>query len=223
MTVERDPATQPADDGTRATPRLGRRLWWIAGAIAAAMLLFVVTPGVIATQPSFLTRYPRYKVPHATWAVSRHRSVKCQACHVPPNVVAQTGYWVQMVGAFYLQFVAPSWAPTPFAAPRNSNCLQCHNDKRTVSPSGDLNIPHQAHVEVLKVPCVMCHKYLVHDKSPEGKNAPAMATCLVCHDGARAKNQCSACHRNKSAPASHRAADWLVVHPEAAKTTDCAK
>ena len=51
-------------------------------------------------------------------------------------------------------------------------CSKCHVDLRTVSPSGDLNIPHRAHVAVLKMQCVECHDNLVHTTNAAGQPHP---------------------------------------------------
>jgi hypothetical protein len=71
--------------------------------------------------------------------------------------------------------------------------------------------------------CVECHGYLVHEKSATGKNTPTMAACLRCHDGDTAKNACTACHTEKAAPDSHKAASWTIVHAEQGKDPQCVK
>jgi len=184
-------------------------------------VVLVIIPGYISSRPAFLKRYPGVEMEHATWAKSEHAKVTCQQCHVPPQVTAQVGYNARMLGEFYLSIAMPGREPKLFAKPTNDACSTCHLDLRTVSPAGDLNIPHRAHVTVLKMRCIQCHDYVVHQKSPEGKNSPPMAGCLKCHDGKKAKNECSACHTDKKEPLTHRAANWLVVHPAKAEGGDC--
>jgi hypothetical protein len=190
-----------------------KRLAVRAGIPLALLGLFVLLPGYVASQPAFLGRYPRFDAPYKTWSTSVHAKVSCQRCHRQPDTASQLTYGARMTGEFYLALVAPGRDPKLFEQPSNESCRSCHTDLRTVSPKGDLNIPHRAHVDVLKLKCVDCHRYLVHDKSPEGKNTPPMNGCLRCHDGKRAKNACSACHTDKVEPLTHRAADWLIVHP----------
>ncbi len=199
-----------------------KRLAVRVGIPAAAFAVLVLGPGYIATQPGFLDRYARLDVQYRTWSQSVHAKVACQSCHVPPGVIPRTSYDLKMVGEFYLSMVAPGREPKLFDKPTNEACRSCHPDWRTVSPSGDLNIPHRAHVQVLKVNCIDCHRYLVHEKSPEGNNKPTMAGCLRCHDGHTAKNACATCHTDKVEPLTHRAADWLVVHSQKA-SADCNK
>jgi hypothetical protein len=204
----------------RMTP--GRRRV-VLGVVLALLLVvvFAIVPGYLATQPRFLQRYSHFNKPYKTWSTSVHAKVPCQKCHIAPTIPAQAAYSVRMLGEFYISAVAPSRQPKLLDAPTNAACQSCHLDLRTVSPTGDLNIPHRAHVTVLKMQCVTCHKYLVHDKNPAGTHRPTMATCLTCHDGTKAKNACSTCHTNKGEPISHRQPDWLIIHPEMQAKVDC--
>jgi hypothetical protein len=192
-----------------------------AGIGLGALLVLVIVPSFLATRPGFFGRVSSLTEKHATWATSTHAEASCESCHVSPNVFAQAGYRVRMAGEFYLSFVARSRQPKIFGTPTNDSCLACHNALRTVSPKGDLQIPHRAHVTVLKMRCVECHNYVVHEKSPEGKNTPPMAGCLRCHNGDIAKNNCTACHTKKAAPASHQAPDWAIVHAQRATDPEC--
>jgi hypothetical protein len=191
--------------------------------VAVVALVLVVIPTYIALQPSFIQRYPNLGPEYKAWSTSVHAEVPCQRCHVQPGIVPQTVYAGRMLGEFYLSLVSPGRQPTLFAKPTNASCQSCHIDLRTVSPSGDLNIPHRAHVVVLKMQCIQCHTYLVHKANPEGTHTPRMETCLKCHNGVVAKGNCSTCHTNKGEPVSHRAADWVVVHPQMQSKIDCAK
>ena len=207
-----------------ALPGKGRsRLFFLLGTVVLAITILVVVPGYIASQPQFFQRYASTNGAYGAWSKSVHAPVPCQGCHVSPTWIDQTVYALRMPGEFYLSFAFPSRQPKILATPTNAACASCHTDLRKVSPSGDLNIPHRAHVTALKLKCVDCHKYLVHERNPKGTNKPTMAGCLTCHDGRTAKNSCSACHTDKALPANHRAADWVIVHPEKQKEIACAK
>jgi len=198
-----------------------RRRLLIAGIAVLAVLLLVVLPGFLATRPGFFGRVGGLSAKHETWSVSTHSEAGCESCHVSPNALARAGYGARMVGEFYLSLVFRSREPKVFGTPSNDACLACHNDLRTVSPKGHLQIPHRAHVTVLKMKCIECHNYVVHEKSPEGKNTPPMAGCLRCHNGDTAKNGCTVCHTKKAAPASHAAEDWPIVHAQKAADPAC--
>jgi len=206
----------------RLEPVLARRRWLVRGAIAALALTFLVLlPGYLATQPKFLQRYAEMDTFYTSWTTSTHAEVSCQSCHIAPRVVPRAMYAVRMLGEFYASIVMPSRQPRLFTSPKNEPCTSCHQDTRTTSPAGDLKIPHRAHVRVLKLPCVHCHAFAVHKTNPEGKHTPRMATCLVCHDGRKARKDCPACHTKKDLPANHKSADWVVVHPLKQKEFDC--
>lgn len=193
----------------------------IIGAVALGIVLLVVVPGYIATRPSFFGKYPALADKVEPWKVSTHTEAGCEGCHVAPSAIARLSYRVTMAGEFYRSVFSKKQAPDVFGRPTNDSCLTCHNDLRTVSPKGDLQIPHRAHVSILKMDCVDCHNYLVHELSPEGKHTPPMAGCMECHDGDRAKDSCSACHTQKAAPESHSATDWLVTHPREQDDPEC--
>jgi hypothetical protein len=195
----------------------------VLGFLALVITIFGVIPGYIASQPQFWARYPGTSEAYKTWSTSVHADVGCQSCHVPPDWAAQALYTARMPGEFYLSMVMPSRQPMVLSVPTNAACSSCHTDLRKVSPSGDLNIPHSAHVNVLKLKCITCHSYLVHKKNPSGTDKPTMSGCLRCHNGKTAKNNCSACHTEKALPANHRNPDWVVIHPQMQKQIDCAK
>lgn len=207
-----------ATDPRRDRGRLSR-----VGAVILALAVLVVLPGYLATRPGFFDRYPDLTRRYQSWSVSTHAEVGCSGCHVRPGPLPQAVHSVRMLGEFYLSLVTRARAPGIFGAPGNDSCLVCHSDLRTVSPKGDLRIPHRAHVSILEMECVDCHGFLVHESSPEGKHTPPMAGCLECHDGDTAKDSCWACHTEKATPASHRSDGWLVAHAKRAGDADCAK
>jgi hypothetical protein len=212
----------PARMRRRVELVLEKRRWPVRGAVAAlALTFFVLVPGYIATQPKFLERYSSMGTFYTSWATSTHAEVSCQSCHIAPRVGPRALHAVRMLGEFYASIVMPSRQPKLFSSPRNEPCTSCHQDTRTTSPAGDLKIPHRAHVRVLKLSCVHCHSYVVHTKNPEGKHTPRMATCLVCHDGRKARKDCPACHEKKDLPANHKSADWAVLHALKQKEIDC--
>lgn len=210
-----------APDGREDDRARRRRLRARIAAVAAALLLVVGLPGYLASRPSFFSRYPALEGRYKPWSVSSHAEAGCEACHISPGLLARSGYRARMTGEFYVSLFWRTRVPDVFGQPKDDACLVCHSDLRTVSPKGDLRIPHRAHVSILKVRCVVCHRYLVHELSPEGRHTPTMAGCLTCHDGDKAKNACSACHTEKAAPDSHRRAGWLIEHGSTAADAKC--
>lgn len=201
----------------------GRHALLAFGLAILAVGVLIVLPGYLAAKPSFFGRYPTLHNQYKPWSSSTHVEAGCEGCHVPPSPVDRGVYRVRMIGVFYSSLVSKSKAPGVFAKPTNDACLACHSDLRSVSPKGDVQIPHRAHVSILKMQCVECHNYLVHELSPEGKHSPPMLECLRCHDGDTAKNACSACHTQKAAPATHSGSDWLVLHAKESADPACVR
>lgn len=197
-----------------------RRLIAIAAVVAAVALLLGV-PLLVTSRPAFFGRYPALAEQYKPWRTSSHLDVSCEECHSTPSPLPRTLYRAGLVGEFYLSFVSRERVPGLFGRPPNEACLDCHSDLRTVSPEGDVQIPHRAHVTVLKMRCIDCHKYLVHEQSPEGRHLPRMIDCMKCHNGDRAKDTCTACHTEKAPPASHRSPDWRYRHSSRAKSPEC--
>lgn len=211
-------ARRPHGIGSGGHRSGGRHRLLAFGLAVLAVGVLIVLPGYLAAQPGFFKRFPTLSRQYEPWSASTHVEAGCEGCHVPPKPLDRGVYRVRMIGEFYASLASKSRVPGVFAEPTNDACLACHSDLRSVSPKGDLQIPHRAHVTILKMRCVECHSYLVHELSPEGKHTPPMVECLRCHDGDTAKDACSACHTQKAAPTSHAAPDWLVLH--AKDTTD---
>lgn len=205
------------------SPAARTRFAFTVIAVVVALTATVIVPGYISSRPQFMERYEGVENEYDTWASSVHVSATCQDCHVSPAIVPQTMYAARMLSEFYLSLAAPGREPKLLPAPTDSACLKCHMDVRTVSTSGDLNIPHKAHVSILKMKCIECHNNLVH--SAEGESVPPMSGCLTCHDGVTAKRDCSACHTEKEEPLTHRQPTWIIEHPEKVtqECNDCHK
>lgn len=190
-------------------------------AIVLLLSLLICIPLYLTSLPSYYVGYKNIKSYYKTWRVSTHAEVGCTQCHVKPVNREIAIFRAKMVGEFYLRFILNSNKPRIFNKPVNTSCLECHSGTRTASPSGDLLIPHRAHVDILKMDCIDCHSWVVHRKNPEGNHRPRMITCLSCHNGKRASNKCEDCHKKKSFPVSHRAQDWLIIHNEKTEEVDC--
>jgi hypothetical protein len=210
----------PKGDRSRRSFALSRRALVVL-AVLAVLVLLIGVPAVIGAQPRYLGSLPSLADKYEPWAASTHVEAGCEGCHARPTAPAQLAYRVRLIGEFYLTLVSRSRVPAVFATPTNEACLTCHSDLRTVSPTGDLKIPHRAHVSILEMECVECHTYLVHETGPNGDHRPAMEDCLTCHNGDAANDACWACHTQKAAPDSHSSADWLIVHGDHADDPEC--
>jgi len=207
------------------TPSVRRRLAkWAAAAAVLAVLIALVLPVVSMLQPGYHSRYPELRDRMEHWSVSTHSRISCAECHIKPGAVPFLAFAAKSVPAFYAQLVRGPGSEDILDAPEREACQRCHTAYRSVSPAGDLLIPHKAHVEILGMQCVTCHEDLVHSLNRRGFNRPEMEGCLErCHDGDTASNECLDCHTRKQAPENHAREDWLLVHSEMIDTIDCAE
>jgi len=207
-------------------PKKRRRLRITRGGLftAAVLLLLIglLLPVFSTLQPGYYERYPSLRERMASWRVSTHSKMSCAECHVDPGVTGALSFAAKAIPDFYSQLVLGPTATNLLSVPSSAACLKCHTTVRQISASGDLLIAHRAHVTVLDVKCAVCHKNLVHSKNAAGYNSPEMKTCMTCHDGKQAVNECVKCHTRKQVPDDHKQADWLSVHGNKITEVDCA-
>lgn len=194
-------------------------------------LVFII--GLVLGIPYYITSQNQYcSTCHAmepyykSWQTSTHSNTDCLACHTEPGWQSAAMHLVRTTREIYTNLVGIGGERSPYyAAPTNNVCLACHTQFREVSASGDLRIPHNSHVKMRVLTCVVCHRYLVHFKNPEGKNTPSMTICNKCHDGTRVTKECKVCHTKKSFPESHGDPNFIAGHGELAQTSgkECAK
>jgi hypothetical protein len=204
--------------------RRGRVIRWAVAGLLLVVVALLALPVFSTLQPGYYRRYPGLGKRMDNWATSTHSRMSCVDCHVEPGVGGFLSFAARSVPAFYSQLFEGANSTNLLSAPSRRACQKCHTTYRTVAPSGDLLIPHRAHVVVLKMDCVDCHKNLVHSPNRRGFNRPEMETCVsTCHDGVKATNQCVKCHTRKQTPASHKRKDWAQIHGQAAETEDCGR
>lgn len=192
--------------------------------IAAALVVFflLVLPVFSTLQPGYYERYQALRPQMASWRTSTHAVWSCSSCHVGSGLGELAAFAARSIPDFYGQLILGPSKTNLFGAPGNEACRSCHTVYRSVSPGGDLIIPHRAHVVVLKLRCVLCHQKLVHYPNVAGYNRPRMIFCLAeCHDGKKATDKCQKCHTRKQVPASHKARGWLATHGKRTGETDC--
>ncbi len=224
--AERDTSlAAPNEETSGGSPGRKRRfVKWAVMVLAAVLAVLLVLPVVSMLQPGYYRRYPDLIDRMDHWSVSTHSRISCAGCHVDAGAGALLTFAVRSIPAFYSQLITGPSATNLPDSPTKSACQKCHTTYRQVSPAGDLLIPHRAHVTVLDMECVSCHKDLVHSLNRRGFNRPEMEGCVEqCHDGDTADDECVSCHTRKNVPETHKRKDWLAVHGTMADTIDCAE
>jgi hypothetical protein len=143
----------------------------------------------------------------AGWKSSGHKEVLCQQCHaqLPISAVLFKSEPLREDGSIKLSY--------PIT---NEVCTKCHTPEQQVKMPGDLINPHGAH-KIIE--CVNCHKLTGHSEPKSGLTGPfkkdgnpSMLKCLSCHDGIKAPNKCSVCHKDKQLPKDHDEKNWVFMH-----------
>lgn len=185
---------------------------------------------VIATgQPGFCAKCHEMLPEYYTWQASTHSNFACSQCHQ-----------ISLPDKVYQHYSGSYDSPIQLSQPiSDQTCERCHARQRQATPSGDLTIPHDTHLEN-QVSCVTCHSGVVHGNiatrgktlaqeiprwTPElggeytasGFTRPPMQLCIDCHSKRGAPTRCSACHTAKEIPPGHRRADWGTTHGREAR------
>ncbi len=181
------------------------------------------------------------KPEYYTWMASSHNKIACTACHAPkvgePRYLQNKVNWLKKVG-----LTLTDKYPAPIRQVKkipDSFCEQCHQmNKRVVSPSGDLIIPHSVHKKK-EITCTECHDGIVHGKIPDRQityksdyekwnltlartimdakyTAPSMDDCLNCHKLRNGPLACDACHTTGMKPPGHQEKNFMAIHGQMA-------
>jgi hypothetical protein len=139
---------------------------------------------------------------------------------------AQTATTASESSISQLEAVPPKSNTGPSAAPAESGgepfktCQICHPDfMQKPGTAGDLVFSHKTHLDK-NVSCATCHP------SPLGhfgRPAPMMTTCLSCHQGETAPNDCKNCHRKLDQIAPGLGKQVVHLDPDAKTRHTCAK
>lgn len=95
-----------------------------------------------------------------------------------------------------------------FNVPAKSVCLDCHDAAEIAGdwnaaggkssllsmPASQLNFSHARHLGQEGVTCATCHPDVGKKAIATRDDLPSMETCLSCHDGLKAPNDCQTCH-----------------------------
>ncbi|WP_251551913.1 NapC/NirT family cytochrome c [Neobacillus muris] len=218
-----------------APPRNSYRLIKIATLTVLFLALFFTVGGLglkATTSSTFCSSCHEMKPEYYTWKTSAHSEVDCVNCHVGSGVEKIAKSKANTVVELYKKgtdtYTAPIQMPKDIP---NSACEECHNmENRKVTPSGDLIIPHDKHLEK-DIKCTQCHSGVAHGdisernvtfKSDYSKwdgslaksmmtvkyTEPKMQTCMDCHKARNIATDCETCHSSNMVPKSHTAADF---------------
>lgn len=153
------------------TPRNGPRLTWLAGGVAAGMLLL----GVMAYAMTVTDARPFCSSCHimqeaaVTHKIGSHARLACNECHAPHNLLAKLPFKAQEGLRDVVGNLTGKDIPRPLSMRTrdvvNANCMACHAQTNTNVASMDV-----------KAYCVDCHRSVAHMRTKP------MSTRMVAND-----------------------------------------
>lgn len=195
------------------------------------IVLFFLVGGVTVETTSstkFCSSCHEMSPEYYTWKASSHNQVGCKNCHIQSGVINYAKAKANGLVQVYEKTTGRYTAPIQMSAQiPDVTCEKCHNMKnRPVTPSGDLLIPHDKHINN-GIKCVQCHSGVVHgnisdrnvtfksdyDKWDTGLGKemmsnvkftrPQMEVCIACHKARDVSTACGTCHQKGMKPKSH--------------------
>ncbi len=154
---------------------------------------------------SFCSNCHEMSPEYVTHVSTTHSEIKCSYCHIEPGIGGTIKGKLAAMTEVYHHVTRtqpdPIYATKPI---KDIVCLRCHSTNRDITPSGDLIVNHQGHIEE-GISCVTCHSGVAHGKIVERglntsdtydywieENADKllsteyirtnMGTCIDCHD-----------------------------------------
>ncbi len=179
-----------------------RRRWVLFGALAALLLMFVVSVEVTSSS-KFCSACHYMKPFFQSWQESSHNDVECKTCHYPPGLRSTLRAKMEglvMVGRYWTKLYLKS---KPWAEIQDESCLQsgCH-DRRLLEGQvkfGKVVFDHKVHFADLKrgkqLRCTSCHSQIV-----QGEHITVTEnSCFICHfkpsESHPLIGNCASCHR----------------------------
>lgn len=234
------------DSGVAAYKR--RTIFIGAVALAAMFVVFFAASVRYTSRPQFCATCHEMTPEYITWSVSSHSKVGCVRCHVEPGLGNLLKHKLAGLKQVYQHVRGDTERPFPRKEIPSEVCMGCHSVSREVTASGDLQVPHEKHIQIVGATCSKCHRAVAHatlaekekvDYSPAALDQlkelpvkdfrPRMSLCMTeCHvgkviDGKVASYKCEFCHKEVKTPATHQDRQWPVKHGGLAKkmVEDC--
>lgn len=109
-----------------------------------------------------------------------------------------------------------------------TDCKTCHLEKSEPysafkNPKRELVFSHKLHMSAQGMKCETCHKDIAQKDYTNVSMLPAMESCMGCHDGKNAGNDCRTCHTDIRfiKPADHKM-DFIRTHKQVVATAGTA-
>lgn len=202
------PAPEPPAPAEAARRQRRRRIVWAVVVCLSAALL--VAGWNVGTSDAVCSRCHADEKAVASHAKESHASASCRSCHVSPGVRGVFSATVSAAGNARVQFLNWSKPVGSETVVTNEACLSCH---RAITSGAVLARGiRMVHSDVLAVgyACTDCHNTAGHGTAVKRPRYPQMSQCIMCHDGVKAKSECSGCHSTDVGTVTREPGDFYV-------------
>jgi len=174
---------------------LFNRYWtWLF--VIGIFAIFWVGTGVVSRLPSTCNACHGEDEHSLALAHTGHANTWCVGCHENVGFVASLGM-PQVQRLEHTVFNRGS-SQVYASAPDNASCLRCHDEvleRALVHMTGErrTRISHKQPYEA-GLDCIGCHTTLGQNAARQTVHDKGMQSCIGCHEGVTASNECSFCH-----------------------------
>lgn len=135
------------------------------GLLLAIVIILIFAGGVglnVTSSNSFCITCHEMQPEHLTYKVTSHAQFSCTTCHITPGVGNYIESKVKVLGYIGKHITGNYKGPIVASEPiPNQVCEKCHSTMRKVTASGDINIPHEKHLQH-DIACTACHGGVAH-------------------------------------------------------------
>lgn len=129
------------------------------------ILILIIAGGAglkVTSSSSFCTSCHEMQPEDLTFQATSHAKFSCTTCHVNPGIGSYLQNKVKVISYIGKHLTGKYAQPIVTSAPiPNQVCENCHSSMRQVTPSGDINIPHDKHLKQ-GIACTACHGGVAH-------------------------------------------------------------
>jgi len=133
--------------------------------LMALVLILIAAGGAglrITSSNSFCISCHEMEPEHLTYQVTSHSKYSCTTCHVAPGIGNYVQGKFRVIGYIAKYFTNKYTLPiVSSTAIPNQVCENCHSSIRKVTPSGDINVTHENHLQQ-GIACINCHGGVAH-------------------------------------------------------------
>lgn len=144
---------------------------------------------------------------------SPHKNMRCASCHSGMTLSSKIDFRL-LIAEMPFYFVFDSAEKARIG---DNNCLYCHRTVLARTTKGNTGV-RMSHKEPYQdgYSCSDCHIKDAHPTTNLTRGFPDMNICFKCHNGVKAKNECSHCHtkENYKVERNYYLTSYKMIHKD---------